>query len=120
MFQIKTIKNIIKECDWKYIMITCPFFKNWKCSIYENRPSCCKNYPQKDAYCTNKKCKLWVKNIDWKLESSNPLCFECKKKCCERILVPVWISIDKDFILDWLNIDCKNCKKLFFNRDQFL
>jgi len=113
LMNLDWIKNEIIKSKGDYKTITCLFYKENKCSIYKIRPSCCRNYPQKNWYCSSEECFLLLRGLDWKNEQSNNDCLSCKKKCCERILVPNDVKITKAFLLKWLDIWCEDCKKLF-------
>lgn len=107
------IKDIVKENGWEYEKISCPLFENGECTSYNNRPNCCRSYPQKDSYCSSKKCAIYNAWLDWKTESNNVSCFSCSTVCCEWILVPKHVQFTKDEILKWLDISCEDCRELF-------
>ena len=102
------LMKTIKKSQGQFELMTCPFFgKDGKCTIYSKRPKCCRNYPQKESYCSNENCGMFAsgtKKID---------CSLCKDKCCERILVPKNIVATKEFFIDWLDIDCDACREVF-------
>lgn len=75
-------------------MPRCPYLtKEELCSIYDNRPKCCRNFPnrQEGSFC-------YIPN------RCNLNCKECKDKCCN------YISLDEsgDFIIS-LDITCDKC-----------
>ncbi len=114
MDNIDWIKDVIKRSWWEYKEIACPLFDRWSCADYNNRPSCCRNYPQVWAYCSStKRCLLWKLWILWQNVESDNHCYSCKDICCNSILVPKRIEFTKEEILKWLDINCEDCRKLF-------
>lgn len=84
-------------------IIRCPLLdSNGLCTIYENRPSCCRNYPNKTEgmFCNDNKCIYD--------EQGNLDCFNCKDKCCN------YLRMDT-FDLDKMNISCEECKEVYCN-----
>ena len=78
--------------------IVCPHFKDEKCSIYNVRPECCRNFPnrQKGMFCSESVC----------IET----CAECKDKCCRHIEA----TENKD-IISLLNLTCSECREKYCN-----
>jgi hypothetical protein len=74
--------------------ISCPYLKNNRCLIYNNRFKCCRNFPNIRAYCF-RDCKQQ--------------CYECNDICCNHILVPDNYIIDENTISQYLNIECEDC-----------
>jgi hypothetical protein len=74
-------------------MPTCPNLVDGLCRIYESRPQCCRNFPNRehpnciDAYRCDLNCK------------------DCVDKCCNHILLT-----DEGFVQS-LNIECDSCKQ---------
>ena len=79
----------------KCVMTTCPYLdlKTNLCVRYETRPSCCRTFPRRDAYCENSMCK--VPDAD---------CTKCKAMCCRNVVVPEGMSID-----EVLDMSCEKC-----------
>lgn len=108
------IKGIINDSNWEYKTIPCPLLVDKKCSSYEERPSCCRNYPQESWYCTTSRlCKISVIWLIWSEVESNSICFNCKSLCCEWILVPKHVEFTKVEVLKWLDISCEDCRNMF-------
>lgn len=104
--------DIIKEYGDKYIEVACPFLKDEKCSIYEKRPLCCKNYPHTNGYCKDTFCIVTQRNKN--TLASSHLCSKCNSKCCKRILIPIKIeNLSDEFFYKWLDINCESCNELF-------
>jgi hypothetical protein len=101
--QIKWIEEEIRKSKGKYKVITCPYLVDSKCSIYDKRFSCCRNFPQKQGYCSDADCDL----------GNGHCCDNCEENCCENILVPKNSIVDKAFIGKLMDIDCDTCRRLF-------
>jgi Fe-S-cluster containining protein len=55
------LKKIVKKYGTELRAIKCPFLKEGKCSIYEKRMNCCRNFPKKigkNKFCVGKDCKI--------------------------------------------------------------
>lgn len=103
-----------KKSEGKYMEVVCPYFENGRCSLYEKRFACCRNFPQNKGYCSqNKNCNIIKNKIENNTSTSNDACSECQKTCCEKILVPVGVEITKEFMEKWMNITCEDCRKFF-------
>lgn len=102
------INSVNAKCKGEYAKIRCHFLKDGKCSIYDKRPNCCRNFPQKNGFCSKSKCILPVSS-----KHSLSTCSKCKENCCEYVLVPKNIKITKIFLMKWMNMDCKTCRKFF-------
>lgn len=76
-------------------MPVCPYLtKDELCSIYSNRPDCCRNFPNisnSHAYCNHAN----MCDLD---------CMNCKDKCCNNIV----LDESGDFIKS-LSISCDAC-----------
>lgn len=74
----------------------CPHFKDELCSIYETRPQCCRNFPNRNEgmFCVDSKC--------------NNDCINCKDKCCRHIE-----GTDVKNIIQILDISCNDCKRIY-------
>lgn len=80
-------------------MSICPYLNSDElCSIYNIRPECCRNFPNK----SNPKC---VDAFRCDLDCKN-----CKDKCCKHILLTVDSDYESDFIAS-LNIKCDSCNQ---------
>ena len=106
------IKDQIAESDNQFNEITCTYLNSGKCTKYEQRFNCCRNYPQIGRYCSSDKCRIMSINVSNNTEESNDICAECENKCCTHILVPIKSNIKEEFIEKWMNIDCSTCGKL--------
>ncbi len=113
MENIEWILKIIKENKGKYKFVACPYLKNNKCSIYEKRFSCCRNYPKTSGYCSDSDCAILKKKIRNNSEQSGKECAKCKAGCCKKILYPKNRKVTKRFVAKLMDIDCTACKKLF-------
>ena len=64
--------------------ISCPYLNaDELCSIYETRPSCCRNFPNRNTgmFCSETKCVYdALGNLD---------CANCKDKCCKHLEMSV-------------------------------
>lgn len=82
-----------------YFMI-CIYFKEEKCSIYEDRPSCCRNFPNRSEgmFCSKTKC---VYDKDNNLDCAN-----CTDKCCRHLEMDI-------FDIKLLDISCSECKEKY-------
>ena len=82
-------------------MIRCPYLdKDELCSIYENRFSCCRNFPNRNSgmFCAEAKCVYdALGNVD---------CMNCKDKCCNHLEMEV-------FDAKLLDISCLDCKEKY-------
>ena len=76
----------------------CPYFKNELCTIYETRPLCCRNFPNREEgmYCSTSKC--------------DNDCLNCKDKCCRHIAIK-----DLTNFIQILDITCDTCKRIYCN-----
>ncbi len=114
MDYLKWLKELDKESEGKYVEAACPYFANGKCTIYAERFACCRNVPQKEGYCSkNKTCQLVKDAIENNTPASSEACGQCRKTCCEKILVPAQVEITKEFIEKWMDISCSDCRKFF-------
>ena len=81
--------------------ITCPYLNaDELCSIYETRPSCCRNFPNRNTgmFCSETKCVYdALGNLD---------CANCKDKCCKHLEMEV-------FDIKLLDISCSTCKETY-------
>jgi Fe-S-cluster containining protein len=84
--------------------IRCPYLNNDElCSIYETRPSCCRNFPNRTLgmFCSETKCVYdALGNLD---------CANCKDKCCSHLEMEV-------FDIKLLDISCSTCKEVYCAR----
>jgi Fe-S-cluster containining protein len=104
----------ITEATKEYKEIKCPLLINNKCSIYDERPNCCRKYPQTSGYyCSKSFCNVLMKKVSNNTDESTDLCFNCKDLCCHHILVPVHEKITKEFLVKWMDISCELCRKYF-------
>ncbi|MFA5993910.1 MAG: hypothetical protein WC823_03025 [Parcubacteria group bacterium] len=114
MEYLKWLKKLDAESQGKYIEFICPYFENGKCVIYAKRFACCRNFPQTNGYCSqNKICSIIKNKIKNNTPVSSEACGQCRKACCEKILVPAQVEITKEFIEKWMNITCADCRKFF-------
>lgn len=111
MISFEWLNDKCQKCDGDFIETVCPMLKNNCCTIYETRPSCCRNHPQNNGYCVSGDCLLIGKEKNTK--ESSVICIECGAKCCKRILIPKNQIITKKFMLRWMDIDCQTCRNLF-------
>lgn len=81
--------------------VVCPHFVNGLCSIYDTRPSCCRNFPNRNLgmFCADSKC--------------DEDCANCKDKCCTHIVAP-----SPDLVIAVLSITCSECQNIYCNRDK--
>ena len=81
--------------------ISCPYLNaDELCSIYETRPSCCRNFPNRNTgmFCSETKCVYdALGNLD---------CANCKDKCCKHLEMSV-------FDIKLLDISCSTCKETY-------
>lgn len=85
----------------------CPYFKNELCSIYDKRPSCCRNFPNRTEgmFCSDSEC---VYTVEGELDCEN-----CLDKCCRHIVA------DKvEDILKVLDTSCEDCKTIYCKDDR--
>jgi len=84
--------------------ISCPYLNaDELCSIYETRPSCCRNFPNRNTgmFCSETKCVYdALGNLD---------CANCKDKCCKHLEMEV-------FDIKLLNISCSTCKETYCSK----
>lgn len=107
------LKSIL-PVNKKYRVIQCPLLINNKCSIYNERPNCCRQYPRTNGYyCSVGSCMVLVENLSNNTEQSSSACFKCKDICCNHIMVPEGVEITREFLMKWMDIDCTMCKKYF-------
>jgi hypothetical protein len=85
-------------------MAVCPFLNEAElCSIYEDRPACCRNFPNRpSSFCGDAhRCNL--------------NCVACKDKCCKHIcMLPSMAASGGDIItptmfIEALSISCEQC-----------
>lgn len=111
MKEKEVYKNFLKKLKNKekidFINIPCPFLNGSLCIIYNERPSCCRNFPNKEGICADYECDLL--NSDPDVEA----CKLCKNQCCARISYPKNMEINKKFVNNLLNMDCKTCSELY-------
>ena len=84
--------------------IRCPYLNNDElCSIYETRPSCCRNFPNRNEgmFCSESKC---VYDANGNLD-----CVNCKDKCCNHLEMEV-------FDIKLLDISCSTCKEVYCSK----
>jgi len=89
-------------------MPVCPFLNaEERCSIYEARPECCRNFPQhKDGtQCLDKHRCTYKEGI--------LNCAACTDKCCKHISVSNEGALSQDDFLKALNITCGNCNQVW-------
>ena len=97
------IIKIIKHPEER-INIVCPYLdSNELCSIYEDRPLCCRNYPGKGIKFP------FTNHIKHTCDQD---CANCVGKCCESISVLKWQTSPED-IIRHLSISCDSCNKTF-------
>ena len=81
--------------------IRCPYLdKDERCSIYETRFSCCRNFPNRNTgmFCSEAKCVYnSLGNLD---------CANCKDKCCNHLEMEI-------FDVKLLDISCVECKEKY-------
>ena len=81
--------------------ISCPYLdENELCSIYEVRPSCCRNFPNGNSgmFCSDTVCVYdSLGNLD---------CKNCKDKCCKHLEMEI-------FDIKLLDISCTKCKEVY-------
>jgi len=104
-------KKTVYEAAGQYEKVTCLFLVDDKCSDYENRPSCCRHYPQDNNYCADLECQ--IVGLENNTDKTSKLCLKCRAKCCKTIQVPKGTEVTKEFIKKWLDIDCATCKEFF-------
>ena len=84
--------------------ISCPYLNaDELCSIYETRPSCCRNFPNRNTgmFCSETKCVYdALGNLD---------CANCKDKCCKHLEMSV-------FDIKLLDISCSTCKETYCSK----
>lgn len=81
----------------------CPFLKDELCSIYNDRPSCCRNMPNSTPgmFCYDHlKC---VYDSDGNVDCKN-----CADKCCKHLQIPD--NTSKLDVLRHLTMTCDECK----------
>ena len=101
------IEKLERKESVRFKYITCPFFINNKCSIYDKRYNCCRNFPNKNGICADYDCGL-IDNT-----SNYEVCKNCRAKCCTKIMYPAEKELDIDLVIDLLNMDCETCIRLF-------
>jgi hypothetical protein len=88
--------------------IRCPHLNEKElCSIYETRPSCCRNFPNlnKGMFCSDSYKRCVYDSL------GNLNCANCKDKCCNHLEM-------KTFDIKLLNISCVECKEKYCNKDK--
>ncbi|MFA5994462.1 MAG: hypothetical protein WC823_05900 [Parcubacteria group bacterium] len=111
---MRWLKKLDTESEGVYREVICPYFENGKCVIYAKRFACCWNFPQTKGYCSqNKTCQIIQNQIENNTPASSEACVQCRKACCEKILVPVQVEVTKEFMEKWMNIACEDCRKFF-------
>lgn len=84
-------------------VVVCPHLdKDEKCSIYEDRYSCCRSYPNlttPSAFCFN-------------TDRCTQICETCEDKCCKHIFVDGSISDVAEAVKQALSIPCSTCHQL--------
>ena len=87
-------------------MVKCPYLtENELCSIYEDRPKCCRNFPNRNPgmFCSETKCVYDnLGNLD---------CVNCKDKCCNHLEMEV-------FDIKLLDITCIECNEKYCTSHQ--
>lgn len=85
----------------------CPYLNDQElCSIYEQRFSCCGNFPNRNTgmYCSETTKCVYTPSGDLD-------CFNCQDKCCNHLdipaLTPVWQ------VVKYLSMDCDTCRELY-------
>lgn len=76
-------------------MIVCPYFNDELCSIYDQRPQCCRSFPNRTSgmFCADSKC--------------DEDCISCKDKCCRHI------EGEGTDVFELLNISCSECQNKY-------
>ena len=97
------IIKIIKQPP-ETISVICPYLDSKElCSIYEDRPSCCRNYPGKG---------IKFPFTDHIKHTCNEDCINCVYKCCKHINV-LKDKISPQDIIERLTMSCNSCGKTF-------
>lgn len=114
----KFFNGVVKICNKEFIQIKCLFFDSNtnKCTIYDHRPDCCKNYPLNlpGHYCTDEECIICFIRVENNTEASSDICMnQCKDHCCNKIYVPKNIEVTEDFLYRWLHMKCEYCRNIF-------
>ena len=82
-------------------MPRCPYLNEQElCSIYEDRPQCCRAFPNvaNPHFCSDSyRCDL--------------NCTACVDKCCKNIYIAVSGEAKPQDFIDALNIPCENCNQ---------
>jgi hypothetical protein len=89
-----------------YYTITCPYLKDDLCSIYDTRPTCCRNYPGK-----GRKFPFSKKVI----HTCDSVCSACptEKKCCSNIMVTIPNPTPEQVYKFLDQTICETCNKDF-------
>lgn len=88
-----------------YREIVCPHFTaDELCGIYENRYSCCRNFPNRQTGMFCASTTRCIYDVDGNLDCKN-----CLDKCCRHI----WVGADKEFDPSVLKMDCLTCSETY-------
>jgi hypothetical protein len=85
----------------------CPYLdEQGLCSIYPQRFSCCRNFPNrtKGMFCAETTRCVYDEN-------GNLDCFNCKDKCCNHLDIPDDTPIWE--VVRLLDISCNTCKEIY-------
>ena len=86
----------------------CPYLdENELCSIYDNRPNCCRNFPNRESgmFCSTTVCVYDAAgNLD---------CMNCKDKCCNHLEMEV-------FDIKLLDMSCSTCKATYCSTEKVI
>lgn len=44
-FLLETRRRVVVALDWHFPYASCPFYADWKCTVYEDRPLVCRAFP---------------------------------------------------------------------------
>jgi hypothetical protein len=111
------LRKIVEKYGAELKTIKCPFLDGRKCTIYEERMNCCRNFPKKigkNKFCVGRDCKIVKLKVRKNTKKSSEICLkECKENCCEAILYPKNMPLKLNLFKKWMNMDCKTCIKAF-------
>lgn len=93
----------------------CAYLINNQCAIYNERPSCCRNFPdiENSSLCKLVHyCALKEAGTGLTAERKSKICFECGAECCKKILIPKDLEFSGRDFTEWLGFSCKECNDI--------
>lgn len=104
---------LLKNRDWEESV--CSYLVDNRCSIYENRPACCRNFPdfEDTGLCEMLDyCALKENGAQMSPDQRREVCFECGAECCKKIFTPRASPFSGRQFTEWLGMSCEECREI--------